>query len=164
MERTKVIKEPSDLVFILRAVDSEVKKNLLKDISQAWMTEKEIEEKYGKNGIDALRFFEKMKLVESRWSSQDNTSQKAYHTYYISFHINTSCTIREITDILSVAVMPEKEFKEIENTIIKIVGKSGCFAGDVAEHLDISPLMLKSIVKRSSKLEYRGHRIELFKE
>jgi predicted DNA-binding ArsR family transcriptional regulator len=38
------------------------------------------------------------------------------------------------------------------------------FAGDVSEQKELSMTMLKSLVKRSVKLEYRGHRVELVKE
>ncbi|MEM2899617.1 MAG: ArsR family transcriptional regulator, partial [Thermoplasmata archaeon] len=40
----------------------------------------------------------------------------------------------------------------------------GKFAGDLAEQLGITSVMLKSLVKRSGKLEFRGHRVERLKE
>ena len=82
----------------------------------------------------------------------------------MSFHINTSSPILEISDVLSVAIMPDKEFEVIEKNIYDMVGKSGAFVGDIAEQQDISPTMLKSIVKRSIRLEYRGHRVERIKQ
>jgi predicted DNA-binding ArsR family transcriptional regulator len=45
-----------------------------------------------------------------------------------------------------------------------MVGPQGKFAGDVAEVLGVTFTMLKSLVKRSTKLDYRGHRIERVKE
>ena len=60
--------------------------------------------------------------------------------------------------------MPEKEFLKIEKQIVDLVGTSGKFAGDVAEVLGVTFTMLKSLVKRSTRLDYRGHRIELVKE
>jgi predicted DNA-binding ArsR family transcriptional regulator len=109
-------------------------------------------------------FFEKMKLVETKWESGESGSEKAYHSYYMSFHINTSCPVVEISDVLAVAVMNKKEFDKFEKKILKLVGGDGKFAGDIAEELGISPTMLKSLVKRSSVLEYRGHRVERLKE
>ena len=60
--------------------------------------------------------------------------------------------------------MPEKEFLKIEKQINDLVGPTGKFAGDVAEVLGATFTMLKSLVKRSTKLDYRGHRIERMKE
>jgi len=163
MKRIKVINEPTELVSILRAVDTKVKREVFKEVSQDWCTLKAIEEKYGVEGKEALIFFEKMKLVETKWESGDKGSEKAYHSYYMSFHINTSCPVIEISDVLAVAVMGTKEFDKYEKKIKKLVGEDGKFAGDIGEELGISPTMLKSIVKRSSVLEYRGHRVEKLK-
>ncbi|MEM2977512.1 MAG: ArsR family transcriptional regulator [Thermoplasmata archaeon] len=159
-KRIKVINDPTDLVPILRAVDSKVRRDVFKEVSEDWRTMKEIEEKYGKEGKEALQFFEKMKLVETKWVSGPTGSEKAYHTYYMSFYINTTCTIKEISEVLSAAVMPEKEFSALEKKILSMVGDTGRFAGDIGEAFGMSPIELKAIIKRSVKLEYRGHRIE----
>ena len=165
MNKIKVINEPSELVPMLRAVDTPVKRDVLKEVTMEWKTLKEIEEKYGPEGKEALKFFEKMKLVETRWQpSGGNRPEKAYHTYYNSFHINASWPVYEISDVLSVAMMPEDEFLDMEDKILKQVGKEGKFAGDVAEGLGLTSTMLKSMVKRSVLLDYRGHRLEKVKE
>lgn len=164
MNRIKVINEPADLVSILRALDTEVKRNVFKEVATGWKTVREIEEKFGEEGKNALQFFEKIKLVESRWQPSNGEPEKAYYTYYVSFHINTSCPIYEISDVLSAAVMSEEEFERFEEKICKSIEKEGKFAGDVADELSISPTMLKSLVRRSRKLDYRGHRIERYRE
>jgi len=164
MKRIKVINEPTELVPMLRAVATPVRRDVFKDVSEDWRTMKQIEEKYGPEGREALFFFEKMKLVETRWQSSENAQPaKAYHSYYMSFHINTSSPITEISDVLYAAVMDDKEFEDIEKKILEMVGKEGKFTGDLAEALKISPVMLKGIVKRSSKLEFKGHRVEAVK-
>jgi len=60
--------------------------------------------------------------------------------------------------------MPEEDFDDIEMKILDQVGKDGKFAGDVAESLGLTSTMLKSLVKRSVRLDYRGHRLERVKE
>lgn len=165
MKRIKVINEPSDLVPMLLALDTPVKREVFSEISRDWFTAQQIEEKFGEDGKIALQFFEKMKLVETMWQTNDsNQQEKTYHTYYMSFHINTSCPVNEISDVLSVAVMPDKKYKELEDKLIKVVEEEGEYAGHILETMQISATMLKSIVKRSSKLEYRGHRIEQVKD
>ena len=67
MNKIKVINEPSELVPMLRAVDTPIKREVLKEVTMEWRTAKEIEDKYGADGKEALKFFEKMKLVETRW-------------------------------------------------------------------------------------------------
>ena len=164
MRRIKVINDPTELVPILRAVDSKVKREVFREVSEDWRTLKAIDEKYGKEGKEALQFFEKMKLVETKWVSTQNNSEKAYHTYYMSFHINTTCTVREISEVLFVAVMSDKDFAALEKKILTLVGETGRFAGDISEQFGMSPIELKSLVKRSVRMEYRGHRIEKIAE
>ena len=141
---------------------------IFKDISVEWKTINQIEEKFGKDGRKALRLFEKMKLVETRWQQpSEGTGEKpvkAYHTYYSSFHINTSASVFEISDVIAAAGLPDKDFKKIEDKVMNMVGKEGMFSGDVAEDLKVSATMLKALVKRSAKLDYRGHRIEIYEE
>lgn len=168
MNRIKVVNEVADLVPFLRAVSSEIKMSVFKDVSKDWCTGKEIEDKYGDKGKNALKLFEKMKLVETRWQPQESepssAPEKAYHAYYSSFNINASCPITEISDVLAVAVMSENQFRKYEKDIHDSVGSDGKFVGDIAEDLKLSPTMLKSIIKRSAKLEYRGHRVERLEE
>ena len=165
MKRIKVINEPTELVPMLRALDTDIKREVFKAVSNDWCTLREIEDQFGKDGKDALAFFEKMKLVESMWQTTDeNKQEKAFHSYYMSFHINTSCPVQEISEILSVAVMTDKDFQKMEKNIIDLIGSEGMFAGDVSEQKELSMTMLKSLVKRSTKLEYRGHRVEITKD
>ena len=165
MRRIKVINEPTELVPMLRALDTPIKRQVFQEVTNDWNTAEQIEEKYGEEGKDALLFFEKMKLVETMWQSrEDNTQEKAYHTYYISFYINTSAPVTEISDILAAAVMDDKEFNKLETKIFKLVGEDGMFIGDISEQEDLSSTFLKALVKRSTKLEYRGHRIEKSKD
>ena len=162
MNRIKVINEPSELVPMLRSVDTPVKRDVLKEVTLEWRTAEEIEKKYGPEGKDAIIFFEKMKLVESRWLSTDgNYPEKSFHTYYTSFHINAQWPVYEISDVLAAAMMSEEEYAEIEKKILEEVGTDGRFSGDVAESLGMTSTMLKSLVRRSVRMDFRGHRIEL---
>lgn len=162
MNRIKVINEPSDLVPILRAVDSEVKKEVFKTLTHDWLTAGEIQDKYGAEGVEALHLFEKMRLVETKWQTGDGAPTKAYHSFYTSLHISASSPVVEISDVLQVAMMPEVEYRALEERIHQAVGKSGKFAGDLAEELRMTQVMLKSVIKRSSRLDFRGHRVERF--
>jgi predicted DNA-binding ArsR family transcriptional regulator len=168
MNRIKVVNDPSELVSAFRAVDTDLKREVFKEVAAGWRTAQEIEDKFGEDGKLAIRLFNKMKLVETRWQQPpEGTTQKpvkAYHTYYSAFHINTSCSVFEISDVIAAAVMTDKDFKKVEKTIMEMIGEEGMFAGDVGDELKVSQTMLKSLVKRSAKFDYRGHRIEVHEE
>ncbi len=161
MKRIKVINDPADMVALLRAMDSPVKKEIFQLTTNNWVTMKEIDEIYGEEGNNALKFFEKMHLVETSWQiDSEFNKEKTYHSYYVSVHINTSASIIEISDVLYIAAMSEKEYRKLEDKLFEMVGIKGIFSGDLGKDIDLNPTMLKAVVKRSGRLVYRGHRIE----
>ncbi len=159
MSRIKVIKDVSDFVPILGAVSTEVKKDVFTDLADEWKTEDEIEEEYGEEGKEALQLFEKMKLVESRWQHTETETKKAYHTYYSSVHIDASVPVKEISEVLYVAMLDEDKFEDYEEEILEHVREGENFAKDISNRMNLPQTTLKSIVKRSLHLDYRGNRI-----
>ena len=164
MHRIKVVNDVSDLVSILRAVDSPLKLRLVQRLGENWLTGEDVEREFGKEGIKALAFFEKLRLIDTRWVAREGRRQpdKSYHFYYSTININTTSPLAEVSEILAIAMMSPKDYAKIEQRIYDAVGTEGRFFSDVAEELGMSPTRLKGLVKRSDKLEYRGHRIERF--
>ncbi|HTZ61435.1 MAG TPA: ArsR family transcriptional regulator [Thermoplasmata archaeon] len=164
MHRIKVVNDVSDLVSILRAVDSPIKLRLVQRLGESWLTGEDVEREFGKEGMKALQFFEKLRLIDTRWVAREGRKQpdKSYHFYYSTININTTSPLAEVSEILAIAMMSPKEYAKIEQRIHDAVGAEGRFFSDVAEELGMSPTRLKGLVKRSERLEYRGHRIERF--
>lgn len=165
MNRIKVVSDVAELVPILRAVDTDVKSEVFKEVSSGWKTARDIEQKFGEAGLNALRFFDKMKLVETKWQTGPTASpEKAYHAFYSSFHINATAPVQEISDVLHAAMMAEESYAKIEEQIYEMIGPDGKFSGDVADILKVSQTKLKALVKRSPRLDFRGHRIIRFED
>lgn len=164
LHRIKVVNDMSELVPVLRAVDTPVKLKLVQRLAEAWLTADDVLREFGKEGVKALSFFEKLKLIDTRWVAREGRKQpdKSYHFYYSTININTTAPLAEVSEILSIASMDDKEYQKLEQKIFDSVGDTGRFFSDVAEELGMSPTRLKGLVKRSDKLEYRGHRIERF--
>jgi predicted DNA-binding ArsR family transcriptional regulator len=164
VHRIKVINDISDIVPILRAVDHPVKLRLVQRLAEAWLTHEDIEQEFGAEGTRALTSFEKMKLIDTRWVTREGRRQpvRSYHFYYSTINIAVTSPLAEISEVLAIAAMPNKEYDKLERQIYEAVGTEGKFFSDVAEELGMSPTRLKSLVKRSEKLEYRGHRVERF--
>lgn len=159
MKRIKVINDPTDLVPMLHAMDSEIKRQVFSEVSAKWCLKSTIAEQFGDPGIDAINFFVKMKLVQTRWEPTPQGVDMAYMSYYTTFHIDTSCPVTEVGDILFVMAMPDKEFGALEKKIIAIVEQGENFPRTIAKDLEISEIMLKCIVKRSAFLEFRGMKV-----
>ena len=160
MMRTKVVNDSTDLVPLLRAFDNKVKKEVFSDLLMDWKPLSDIMERFGDEGKNAVELFDKMKLVESKWTTPDEgingRPQKKYRSYYSSFNINISCPVNEISEIFTVASLNKKEFSELEKRMDDFVGEDGKFGNMVAENFNMSNLALKGFVKRSNKFCYKG--------
>ena len=163
MFRTKVVNDSTDLVSLLRAFDHPIKKAVFQEIQSDWKPLSEIVEKYGEYGAKALEYFDKMKLVETRWTTPEDgingKPQKKYRSYYSTFNINISCPVNEISEIFAIASLNDEEFEKIEKEIYEFIGENGKFSSTVAERFNLSLLALKSIAKRSDKFLIKGLKI-----
>jgi len=160
MMRTKVVNDSTDLVPLLRAFDNKTKKEVFNELLLNWKPLSEILEKYGVEGEDALEYFDKMKLVETKWTTPEDgiggRPQKKYRSYYSAFNINISCPVNEISEIFTVASLNRGEFEKLEDQIYEYVGDAGRFGSMVAENFGVSNLALKGLVKRSNRFCYKG--------
>ena len=166
MKRVKLINDPAELVALFRAVDSDERRNVMTTLSEGWTMISDLIDKYGEGAHAAITYFEKFKLVESRWEVNNDTGrpEKAYRTFYNAFQISTSLTFDEAQELLTVVLMPEKEFKEIEAKIVEMIGSEGTFANDISRDLNISSLKLKALVRRTVEFDFKGHNIVPLKE
>ncbi len=165
VHRIKVVNDVSDLVPILRAVGTPLRLRLVQRLGEEWLTLDDIVREFGEEGKRALAFVEKLRLIDTRWVAREGRKQpeKSYHFYYSTININTTSPLGEMSEVLAIATMPPKEYEKLEERISEAVGPDGRFFSDVAEELKMSPTRLKALVKRSERLEYRGHRIERFR-
>lgn len=160
MMRTKVVNDSTDLISLLRAFDSKTKKEVFNELLSDWKPLSQIKERYGDDGEEALETFDKMKLVETKWTTPDEgingKPQKKYRSYYSAFNINISCPVNEISEIFTVASLNKDDFIKLEDDIYDFVGDDGKFGNLVAENFGISNLALKGLVKRSNKFCFKG--------
>ena len=163
MIRTKVINDSTDLVSIFRAFDTSTKKEVFMEISKDWIPTSMILEKFGEDGQDALEFFDKMKLAETKWTTpedgMDGKPQKMYRSFYSIFNINISCPVNEISEIFNISSLDDDNFKKLEKEIYDFIGDNGTFGNKVSENFKISSTALKALVKRSNKFDYMGLKI-----
>ena len=160
MLRTKVINDSADLVAIIRAFDSPTKKEVFSDISKEWTPTSSVMRKFGESGLNALEFFDKMKLAETKWTTPDEgmngKPQKMYRAFYSVFNINISCPVDEISEIFNISSLTKDEFKHLEQDIYEFIGEEGTFGNKVSENFKISHTALKALVKRSNMFDYTG--------
>src|SRR5580658_5742825 len=116
MHRIKVVNDISELVPVLRAVDTPVKLKLVQRLAETWLTADDVLKEFGKEGVKALAFFEKLKLIDTRWVAREGRRQPdtSYHCYYATININTTAPRWEGSEILAIASMGDKEYAKLE--------------------------------------------------
>ena len=102
MKRVKLINDPADLVSLFHSVDSDARREILSLLSQGWTPISDLTDKFGDEANAAISFFEKFKLVESRWEVKDSKPQKAYRTFYNAFQISSSLSFDEAQELLTI--------------------------------------------------------------
>ena len=162
MKRTKLINDPAELVALFRSVDSPGRRAVLARLAEGWTPTSELQEM--EEAFSAITYFEKFKLVESRWEVRDGKPEKAYRTFYNAFQISTSFSFEETQELLTVVLMDEAVFEALEVKIMEMVGEEGCFANDISRELELTSLQLKGLVRRSVQFDYKGHNIVPIKE
>ena len=74
MKRVKLINDqPNCSTF--RAVDSEVRRNVLSTLAEGWTMISELNDKFGEEANDIIVYYEKFKLIESRWEVNKETGR-----------------------------------------------------------------------------------------
>jgi predicted DNA-binding ArsR family transcriptional regulator len=162
MMHIKAIEDISDLIALLRAFDTPLKMKAFEAIQEDWHTASEIKKKFGDKGIEAIAFFEKNKLVESRWIpiEEKKKPEKAYKAFYSSFYIKFTCPVTQLSQAAFVVCMEHKDFQKIEEKIFKLVGREGTHEGKIIEKLNVQHSELRNLINRSLKLISKGMKIE----
>lgn len=159
MVRVKVVNEPTDLVGLLSAVDTAVKRDVFTALTSGWESEGAIENRFGDTGKAALSLLDKHDLLDSRWEPTPEGPKKLYHARYSSFKIDTTAPMIELSEALGVAMMAGAEFGAKEDVLLLLAREGGINLIDAAARLSVSQTMVRAIVKRSSRLEMKGLRV-----
>jgi predicted DNA-binding ArsR family transcriptional regulator len=166
MMHTKAIEDVSDLVSLFRAFDTNLKAMVYEYLLNEQRSESEIKKEFGKEGLGAVKFFEKNKLVESRWGPilGEKKPEKIYRAYYSRFYIKTTAHYNQLAQSAFVTCMDQKEFSRIEDKIYKLAGKEDSHESEITKKLKLNHFQLRNLVNRSSKLISKGMRIEKIEE
>ena len=75
MKRVKLINDPAELVALFRAVDSKERRDVLTTLAEGWTMISDLVSKHGEGAYAAITYFEKFKLVESRWEVNNDSGR-----------------------------------------------------------------------------------------
>jgi len=160
MNKIKVVNDVGDLVIVFTLSNTKMKSELLKTLSEVWMTEDDVKSKFGDEGVEFLRYLEKIKFVESQWSNTPQGPRKVYHNYYTSIQINILIPTEEAGDVIYVASMDDNEIEEYCENIRKMIDEGVQYIAEVQERLKESSAFVRAVIKRSKHLTIKGMKVE----
>ena len=167
VRRMKIINDPSDLVPILQIFSSNTYKRVYEELSKGWKTIEELRSAVNGDVENALKILKKGGLVETQWRMPKNPGEspiKEYRTTYSIVNANFQCSMKHINELLEVAFMSEDRIEEYTSRIMEELKKGNTSLAHIGRALDLDPVFIKGVAKRSLKLNVKGARVELARE
>ncbi|HJH32222.1 MAG TPA: ArsR family transcriptional regulator [Methanosarcinaceae archaeon] len=165
-KRTRIINDPSELVPFLRIFGSRTHKNVFDALSTKWMTEEDLEEFMGNDVSTSIRILKKGGLIESQWRMPEpgKTPAMEYRTSYSRVQTNFQCSFEDMSDIVMLAFKPYDDFQESIGQLEKLVAEGNQSMSSLVRALNLSPLYIRSLARRSNKLTVMGQRLKMIED
>ncbi len=167
MRRVKLVNDVVDLVPILYMFSTTTYKNVYSALLDSWYTLNELREMFGEGVEEALRILKSAGMLEMRWRMPKDPAGKPEKEYHVNYtHINASfyLSLVDLNKVLEVVFMSEDEFEELVKKIIDEVKSGRISVQYISKDLNIEPIVVRAVAKRSLKLNLKGNIVEIAKE
>ncbi len=167
MRRVKLVNDVVDLVPILHMFSTTTYKNVYSALLDNWYTLSELREMFGEGVEEALKILKSAGMLETRWRMPKDPAGKPEKEYHVNYtHINASfyLSLIELNKVLEVIFMPEDEFEELVKKVIDEIKAGRTSVQYISKDLNIEPIVVRAIAKRSLKLNLKGNIVEIAKE
>lgn len=167
VKRAKLINDVVELIPIFHLLSTETYKKVYNALLEGWYTTRELEEMIGEGYKDALRILKNAGMLEAKWrmpSDPGGRPEKEYHVSYTHVSANFYISLKDLNKVLDVVFMSDDELEEYVREIVKEIEMGRTSVTYISKDLNLDPLFLRAIAKRSLKLNLKGQIIELAKD
>ncbi len=167
VKRAKLINDVVELIPIFHLLSTETYRKVYNALLEGWYTARELEEMIGEGYRDALRILKNAGMLEAKWrmpSDPGGKPEKEYHVSYTHVSANFYISLKDLNKVLEVVFMSDDEIEEYVREIIKEIEAGRTSVTYITKDLNLDPLFLRAIAKRSLKLNLKGQLIELAKD
>ncbi len=167
MRRAKLVNDIVELVPILYMFSTNMYKRVYDTLLNEWLTFNELKERFGDGVEEALKILKHAGMLEVKWRMPDDPAGKPEKEYHVSYtHINASfyVPLKDLNKILDVVFMPEDEFEGVVKNIMAEISAGKMSVQHISKSLDLEPLIVRAIAKRSLKLNLKGNIVEMARD
>ncbi len=167
VKRAKLVNDIVELVPIFQLLSTETYKNVYNALLNGWYTSKELKDLFGDGFEEALKILKQAGMLEVKWrmpSDPAGKPEKEYHVSYTHISANFYVSLRDLNTVLEVVFMPDDEFENYAKMIENEVKSGRMSVTHICKSLNLDPLFVRAVAKRSVRLNLKGQLIELAKD
>ncbi len=167
VKRAKLVNDIVELVPILQLFSSETYKKVYETLLTEWRTLEELKSSYGEGVEEALKILKQAGMLGVKWRMPSDPSgkpEKEYHVSYTHVSANFYTSLKDINTILKAIFMSDDEFEELVSEIIQQIKAGKMSVQHISRELNLDPLFIRAIAKRSLKLNLKGMIVEIAKD
>lgn len=167
VKRAKLINDVVELIPIFHLLSTETYRRVYNALLEGWYTASELEEMIGEGYKYALKILKNAGMLEAKWRMPSDPGGRPEMEFHVSYtHVSASfyISLKELNKVLEVIFMSDDEIEKYIREIIKEIEAGRNSVAYISRDLNLDPLFLRAIAKRSLKLNLKGQIIELAKD
>jgi predicted DNA-binding ArsR family transcriptional regulator len=167
VRRAKLVSDIVELVPILQLFSTNLYKNVYETLLSEWLTFNELRERFGEGVEEALKILKHAGMLEVKWrmpSDPAGKPEKEYHVSYTHVDARFYSSLKDLNKILEIVFMPDDEFENYAKMIENEVKSGRMSVAHICKSLNLDPLFVRAVAKRSIRLNLKGQLIELAKD
>jgi len=166
VKRAKLVNDIVELVPIFQLLSTETYRKVYTALLEGWHTLDELKERFGGGFDEALRILKHAGMLEAKWrmpSDPGGKPEKEYHVSYTHISANFYISLKDLNKVLEVVFMPDDEFEEYVRLIVNEIKAGRMSVPHICRSLNLDPLVVRAVAKRSLRLNLKGQLVELAK-
>ncbi|WP_202320147.1 ArsR family transcriptional regulator [Archaeoglobus neptunius] len=166
VKRAKLVNDVVELIPIFHLLSTETYRKVYSALLEGWHTAEELNDMFGEGYEDALKILKNAGMLEAKWrmpSDPGGKPEKEYHVSYTHVSANFYISLKDLNKVLEVVFMTDGEVEEYVRKIESEIMAGRTSIPYITKNLNLDPLFLRAIAKRSLRLNLKGQLIEIAK-
>ncbi len=167
VKRAKLVNDIVELIPIFHLLSTETYRKVYYALLEGWHTLSELKEKFGDGFEEALKILKHAGMLEVKWrmpSDPGGKPEKEYHVSYTHVSANFYISLKDLNKVLEIVFMPDDELEEYVKKIEEEIKAGRMSVPHICKSLNLDPLFVRAVAKRSLRLTLKGQLIELAKD